>query len=88
MPRLLLATCFLDLVVEERVDSLLPPRILMVIGAPLIALFKTLCTLAPVPMCNLDLNNSVCPLLAAIASPGPKTGQKSNGAGSVVEAFI
>jgi hypothetical protein len=60
----------------------------MVIGAPLIALFKTLCTLAPVPICNLDLNNSVCPLLAAIASPGPKTGQKSNGAGSVVEAFI
>lgn len=60
----------------------------MVMGAPLIARFKTRWTLAPVPVCNLDLSSSVCPRRAAMASPGPKTGQNSNGAGSVVEELM
>ena len=57
----------------------------MVTGAPLIAFCSTLCILDPVPVCNLDLSSSNCPLRSAIASPGPNTGQKSNGAGSVSE---
>ena len=60
---------------------------LKVIGAPLIALCKTLWTLAPVPTCSLDLSSSNWPRRAAIASPGPKTGQNSNGAGSMRELF-
>lgn len=66
-------------------DPLDPPRTLMVMGAPLIAFWSTLCNLAPVPRCNRDLSSSNCPLLDAIASPGPNTGQNSNGAGSDAE---
>jgi hypothetical protein len=62
--------------------SLDPPRTLIVTGAPLIAFCSILCTLAPVPMCSLLRSSSTCPLRAAIASPGPKTGQNSKGAGS------
>jgi hypothetical protein len=64
-----------------------PPNTLMVIAPPLIAFCNTLCTLAPVPRCSLLLSSSNCPRRAAIASPGPKMGQKSNGAGSVREAL-
>jgi hypothetical protein len=60
-----------------------PPRTLMVTGAPLMAFCKTLCTRAPLPVCSLLLSSSNCPRLAAVASPGPKTGQNSKGAGSV-----
>ena len=66
-------------------DPLDPPRTLIVTGNPLIAFCSTFCTLAPVPVCSLDLSSSNCPLRSAIASPGPKTGQNSNGAGSTIE---
>jgi len=66
-------------------DSLEPPKTLIVTGAPLMAFCKTLCTRAPEPKCNRLLSNSNCPRRSAIASPGPKTGQNSNGAGSIAE---
>ena len=64
-----------------------PPRIEMVTGNPAMAFCTTLCTLAPLPVCSRLLSNPHCPRLEAISSPGPKTGQKSNGAGSEVEAL-
>lgn len=73
---------------RELIHSLDPPKIDIVTGAPLIALCNTRCTLAPVPRCNLDFKSSICPRRAAIASPGPKTGQKSKGAGSVLDALM
>lgn len=68
--------------------SLDPPSTLIVMGAPVMALLSTRWILAPVPRCNLDLSSSVCPRRAVMASPGPKTGQKSNGAGSVWDALM
>lgn len=64
-----------------------PPKTDIVIGKPAMAFCTTFCTLAPDPVCNLLFNKPHCPLLSAITSPGPKTGQKSNGAGSDAEAF-
>lgn len=51
------------------------------------AFWTTLCTLAPLPICNLLFMRPHCPLLCATSSDGPKTGQKSKGAGSDAEAL-
>jgi hypothetical protein len=64
-----------------------PPKTEMVTGNPAMAFWTTLCILAPEPVWTLDFISPHCPLLSAIASPGPKTGQKSKGAGSEAEAF-
>jgi len=57
----------------------------MVTGAPLIAFCRTRWILAPDPKCRRLLSSSNWPRRSAIASPGPNTGQNSNGAGSASE---
>lgn len=56
-------------------------------GNPAIAFWTTRWTLDPLPVWIRDFNNPHCPLRSVISSLGPKTGQKSKGAGSAAEAL-